>query len=180
MTELVSSKAADASTGPPPSLEQLADVVQPPPVPWTPQTVGWEVLAVVLAVLLLWLLWRAVRRYWRNRYRRDALAELRQLQATFDRDPGAGASVLVALPVLIKRCALSAWPREQVASLSGPRWAQFIEAHAGHAVHGAHALAPLVREMSYHGPESLARVSVHDVDVLLVAARQWIEGHASA
>jgi len=162
-----------------PSLSQLADVVLPPPVSWRPQTVGWEVLGGVLAVLAVWLLWRGVRWWFRNRYRRDALAELRRLELRWQADPDSGPAVLSALPVLIKRCALAAWPREQVAGRSGADWAKFLQDHAGHATHGAQALAPLVRDIQYHDTQSLARVSAHDVHVLIEASRQWIHGHVS-
>jgi hypothetical protein len=164
-----------------PSLAQLADVVPPPPVPWMPQTIGWQVLGVLLALLLLWLAWRGLRRYWRNRYRREALAELHGLEAQWKQDAAkASVPVLVALPVLIKRCALAAWPRDEVASMNGAAWAQFVLAHAGHATHGAQALAPLLREIQYHDAQALQRVSAQDVRVLLEAAHQWIQGHVSA
>jgi len=163
-----------------PSLSQLADIVQPAPVSWMPQTLGWKVLGALLLVLFLWLMWRGVRRWFRNRYRREALAELRRLELRWQDDPETGAVVLAALPALVKRCALAAWPREQVASASGAQWAQFIQSHAGHATHGAQALAPLVREIQYHDRASLQRVSAHDVQVLIEASRQWIQGHVSA
>ncbi|MBS0450383.1 MAG: DUF4381 domain-containing protein [Proteobacteria bacterium] len=172
------SEAANASDAIP-SLSQLADVVLPPPVSWRPQTVGWEVLGVLLAVLALWLAWRGARRWWRNRYRREALAELRRLESSWQADPATGPQLLEALPALVKRCALAAWPRELVASQSGAEWAQFLLANAGHATHGAQALAPLVREIQYHDPQALARVSPNDVRVLIDASRQWIQGHVS-
>lgn len=162
-----------------PSLTQLADVVQPPPVSWRPQTVGWEVLGVVLVVIALYLAWRGIRWWFRNRYRRDALAELRALELRWQAEPDTGPAVLAALPALIKRCALAAWPRDQVAGSSGEQWAQFLVRNAGHARHGAQALAPLVREIQYHDTQALARVSPHDVQVLIEASRQWIQGHVS-
>ena len=171
--------APPASPSLSPSLSQLADVALPPPVSWMPQTVGWEVLAAVLALLAVWLAWRGARYWWRNRYRRDALAELRQLELRWQADPATGAAVLSALPALVKRCALAAWPREQVASRSGSDWAQFLVANAGHAMHGAQALAPLVRDIQYHDEQAKARVSPNDVRVLIEASRQWIQGHVS-
>ncbi|MDM0111078.1 DUF4381 domain-containing protein [Variovorax sp. J22R133] len=180
MTDLVRSVAADSSGGAQASITQLADVALPPPVSWKPQTVGWDVLGVLLLVLALWAAWRAVRRYRHNRYRRDALAELERIETQWAKEPEDGTPVLVALPPLIKRCALAAWPREQVAGLSGAQWAQFLEDHAGHATHGARALAPLVREIEYHDAHALSRIGPQDVRVLLAASRQWIEGHVSA
>jgi hypothetical protein len=156
-------------------------VVQPSPVSWMPQTVGWEVLGAVLLVAALALAWRGWRRWQRNRYRRDALAELKRLQAQWPSDDAQQrARVLAQLAALIKRCSLSAWPREQVASLSGPRWADFVLAHGGHGGHGAQALAPLLRDMQYHDAAALARISRSDGQVLLTAAGQWIEGHVPA
>ena len=173
MTELVRSVAADAQ-----AAEQA--IVQPPPVSWQPQTVGWDVLAVVLGVLAIVLMVYAVRRYRRNRYRRDALAELGRLERNWVDHPEANVAVLVALPALVKRCALSAWPRELVAGMSGVDWANFLVAHSGHAAHGAQALAPLVREIQYHDATTLARIPSQEVTALLAASRQWIEGHVPA
>lgn len=172
-------QAPAAKPAQPPSLSQLADVVQPPPVSWKPQTVGWEVVGVLLVLLALWLAWRGVRWWFRNRYRREALAELRRLELRWQANPDTRTAVLEALPVLIKRCTLAAWPREQVASRTGEQWAKFLQDHAGHAMHGAQALAPLVREIQYHDQEALKRVSAHDVHVLIEASRQWIQGHVS-
>ncbi|HSV61633.1 MAG TPA: DUF4381 domain-containing protein [Variovorax sp.] len=171
-----------SSAAPDASLAQLADVVQPPPVPWMPRTPGWEVLGAVLLLGALVLAWRAWRRYLRNRYRRDAMAELKRLQVQWATDDArARAAVLAALAALIKRCALAAWPREQVASINGARWVDFVIAHAGHhGGHGAQVLAPLLRDMQYHGAESLGRISRHDGEVLLAAAGHWIEGHVPA
>jgi hypothetical protein len=162
------------------SIAKMIDPVLPQPVSWLPQALGWQILAGLIALGLLWLLARALRRWWRNRYRRDALAELRQLEAAWQRDPDNPVPVLTALPVLIKRCALAAWPRTQVARLNGPAWADFLEQHAGHGLHGAQALNPLVREIQYHDRAQLARTPADDVRMLLDASREWIEGHVSA
>ncbi|MDM0047201.1 DUF4381 domain-containing protein [Variovorax dokdonensis] len=162
------------------SITALADPVSAEPVSWMPQATGWKVLAALVLLAVLWLLWRAARKWWRDRYRRDALAELRQLEANWQRDPANAVPVLVALPALIKRCALSAWPREKVAGCSGAAWASFLESHAGHALHGAQALNPLVRELQYQDEAHLARVSADDVRMLIDASREWIVGHVSA
>jgi hypothetical protein len=73
------------------NLPQLLDLmhglVMPEPVPWLPQTPGWWiVLGWLLAVLLL-AVWQLVRRRRRNRYRRDALAELDAITVRQDMDP---------------------------------------------------------------------------------------------
>jgi Domain of unknown function (DUF4381) len=98
-----------------PALSKLHDYYQPAPPRWVPQTIGWYVLFTIIALLLLWLLFHAVRQWFANRYRRDALREL--ATATPDQ-----------FSVLLKRTALAAWPREKVASLSGDDWLSFLNA----------------------------------------------------
>ena len=54
-------------------LKQLHDVGLPEQVSWWPQTIGWKILAwIVLLLLLIWL-YKQGKRWWNNRYRREAL-----------------------------------------------------------------------------------------------------------
>ena len=67
-------------------IDQLSEAPVPPAIPWTPQTWGWSLLAVVIVALLA--LW-GIRRYlrWRaDAYRRAALAELDHLPPSPYRD----------------------------------------------------------------------------------------------
>jgi hypothetical protein len=105
---------------PNPALQKLHDYYQPSPPAWTPQTIGWYVLFATVALLLLWLLSHYLRRWLGNRYRREAIQEL--AVATPDQ-----------FSALLKRTALARWPREQVASLSGHAWLQFLDKTAAGA-----------------------------------------------
>lgn len=98
------------------ALSRLHDFYRPPPPSWTPQTVGWYFVFGLLVLLAVWIAWRIFARWRRNRYRREALQELEHADIS-------------AIPVLLKRTALAAWPRERVASLSGEPWLQFLEIH---------------------------------------------------
>ena len=92
-------------------LDKLHDFYQPPPPSWRPQTIGWYVVFAIAALLLLWLVVHLMRRWIANRYRREAMREL--VSANPEQ-----------LSELLKRTALSAWPREKVAALSGERVAE--------------------------------------------------------
>lgn len=95
------------------ALDHLHGFYQPPPPAWTPQTVGWYVVIGLLVLLAAWAGWRFFADWRHNRYRREALRELEHLEIS-------------AVPVLLKRTALAAWPRKEVASLSGEHWLQFL------------------------------------------------------
>jgi hypothetical protein len=101
-------------------IDRLAEPAAPAPIPLTPETAGWTVLALLLALALAWLAWRGWRHWRANAYRRAALAAL---DAAGD-DPAAIAQIL-------RRTALAAWPRREVAHLTGTAWLAFLDATAG-------------------------------------------------
>ena len=109
-------------------LNLMHELVMPEPVAWLPQTPGWWiVLGWILAVLLL-LAWQFARRRRRNRYRRDALLELKAIAAQPELGPEESAQCIA---VLLKQTALVAYPREDVAALYGDDWAQFLKDSSG-------------------------------------------------
>ncbi len=85
-----------------PSIDQLKEMALPAPVSYAPQTWGWWAL---LALLIITLVVTGARRYWqwrRDRYRREALLRLEELQRRSN-----DLSALRELPELLKRVAIS-------------------------------------------------------------------------
>jgi uncharacterized protein DUF4381 len=168
----VSTTAAD-----PTSLENLFDIVAPPPVPWWPPAPGWFVVGGVLLVLVFWGARRAWGRWRAAAYRRAALAEWRQLK-TRATDPGHREIALRHLPELVKRTALAAFPREAVASLSGMEWLRFLD-RTGHTDAFTHGRGRLLPELAYD-PRLAARLDNAAVEDLFRIVRRWIRGHSTA
>jgi len=168
----MSTTAAD-----PASLENLFDIVVPPPVPWWPPAPGWFVLGGVLLVLVFWGAWRAWRRWRAAAYRRAALAEWRQLK-THAADPGHREAALRQLPELVKRTALAAFPREAVASLSGTEWLRFLD-RTGHTDAFTHGRGRLLPELACD-PQLAPRLDTAAVEDLFRTVRRWIRGHSTA
>ena len=146
-------------------LELMHGLVMPEPVEWLPQTPGWWiVLGWILAVLLL-LAWQFARRRQRNRYRRDALAELSSIAARTELGPAESAQHIAAL---LKRTALAAYPRDDVAALYGADWARFIKESAGNDPYIADAADKLAA--AAYRPDA-------DGSALARPARRWIRLH---
>lgn len=146
-------------------LALMHGVVVPEPVSWLPETPGWWIaLGWVLAVLAL-VGWRVARQRRRNRYRREALAALKAIDAQPELGAAEAAQQIAAL---LKRAALAAYPREQVASLYGIAWAHFLTDSANND--------PQVADAA----DSLAAASYRsDADgrALIAPARRWIRLH---
>jgi hypothetical protein len=140
-------------------LDKLHDFYQPPPPAWIPQTIGWYVLFALLAVLAIAIAIHLTRKWLANRYRREALRELADLQPQ-------------QFSELLKRTALSAWPREKVASLSGSAWIDFLNKTA-HGELFQNAPANAVEECAIRS----ASISGQDEQTLRQAVATWIRRH---
>lgn len=139
-------------------INTLAEPSEPPPVSMMPETVGWVVLALVLAVALLAGAIAGVKRHRANAYRRAALAELHK---TGD-DPVAVADVL-------RRTALAAYPRREVASLTGAAWIKFLRSKG--RLREPRADAQDLACTPY------TRSAPHAVPGLSAAAADWVRSH---
>lgn len=96
------------------SLDKLRDIVVPEPPPlWPPAAEVWLLLSVAIAAVAI-VVYQRRRQQRANVYRRAGLALLRD------------ASTVHEISVILKRVALAAFPREQVASLYGEDWAAFL------------------------------------------------------
>jgi HAMP domain-containing protein len=101
----------------------LKDIHLPEPVGWWPLAPGWwGLLGLILLGLLAFGLWRNRRRKFAPR--RAALEELRKLDGDFSLPVP---EKLQAVSILLRRTALTVWPREEVAGLSGTAWLKWLD-----------------------------------------------------
>ncbi|MGV2828014.1 DUF4381 domain-containing protein [Myxosarcina sp. GI1(2024)] len=156
-------------------LNGLREIALPEPPNYRPQTVGWAILAgVALLGLMLWGI--QCYRIWRqNRYRRAALKRLAELER-LSRQSSTKTEALRELPALLKRTALTVYPREQVAQLYGDDWLTFLDStyNGDDFIRGD---GRLLSQLPYQPPEAIAQLSALVVNGLISAARNWIASH---
>jgi hypothetical protein len=147
------------------TMLELRDIhAAPAPGLWPPAP-GWWALAILLAVLLvLGLLWLR-RRYHARRFRRQVMLELEDITDRYkDRyDDGFFAET----GIWLRRVALHRYPPEQVASLTGSAWLEFLDATGGAGEFRTGA--GQVLETGPYRPEGTAVA----VDSLLALIRRW-------
>ena len=141
----------------PASLSRLHEIVPPEPVSFWPLTPGWWVLLVLLLLAGTAVAVGFVRRHRAGAYRRAALAEAEKLEAVAD------------FVALLKRTALSAWPRGEVASLGGDDWLDWLGRTGGSPV--PDGLRPVLLETPYLEPRDAAPPELRDF------VTGWIRSH---
>ncbi len=97
-------------------LDLLEQAPEPAPVSLWPQTAGWIWLMIALCAGVSLLLYRWFRHRRTNAYRRAALREI----AAAGGDP-------IVLAGILRRTALAAFPRTEVARLCGEDWLNFLD-----------------------------------------------------
>ena len=163
----------------PASLQNLNDIVLPATVGWWPLATGWYVLIGFLLIALAWFSYRSLRHWMNNRYRRAALRELQvladQLHTPEERDTEERDAQLRQIPILLKRTALSAYPRNQVASLTGKDWFHFLKSTVKNPSF-TKSTASTLNKISYSSGE-LGVVDEQATKALLNASRHWLKHH---
>jgi len=147
-----------------PWMSNLEEIELPERVSFTPETIGWYLLAGVLVLLLLWLGWRFWKRWQADAYRREALRELGEIETAPER-----------LPELLKRVALVAYPRTEVAELSGDAWLGFLDGTLG-TTEFTQGVGRLLPEVAY-GTDPVGAMDSGKRKDLFELARRWIRRH---
>lgn len=152
------------------ALAALRDIQLPGDPSWWPPAPGWWLLALLLLALTAGV-GRALWRRYRLRLRlRRVLARLDALVDGYT--PSQACEFVTALSALLRRVALSHYPREQVAPLTGEAWLRFLDEHGGRGGFRQGA-GRVLADGAYR------RECEVDVPALAGLARAWIEAQGA-
>lgn len=154
-----------------PSLRTIIEPEFPESISMVPTTPGWWILLLVLVGLLLRALWRRRQRYLRDRYRRDALAQLATIKARLAAGELEAARELAPL---LRATAIAAAGREALAGLQGDAYAAALA-----------ELAPDQDRLPVADLQHLAYAPLDDaggldIEVIVAALERWIQQHRGA
>ena len=101
----------------------LRDIHLPPTISWWPPAIGWWILAVLipLCIFLSYKLYTHITRKTALKSAKQHLKLLRQNQQLTKQEK------LMQLSSLMRRIAISLYPRKDVASLTGENWLNFLD-----------------------------------------------------
>jgi hypothetical protein len=102
-----------------PLLSSMHEIATPTDIDWWPQTLGWQLLLLLAFAYLLYRLYLIIGKYISNAYRRAAMIEL---MSCSDK-----ATDLEQVCKILRRTALYAFDRKQVAPLVGKDWEHWLD-----------------------------------------------------
>ena len=149
------------------ALKDFFEVVLPPGISAWPQTAGWLWFGALLLAWLAWRAWQLYRRGHRNRYRRGALSQIEAWTAASDVQ-----GLAAAVNRLMKRAALAARPRAEVAALSGDAWPRWLNAQCERPPFDAARSTTLAQ-----APYRTSALDSATAQQLLDACRSWLREH---
>ncbi|ARG96328.1 DUF4381 domain-containing protein [Legionella micdadei] len=106
-------------------LAKLHDIHLPAPIGWWPLAPGWYLLLFLCLILIVFLIYLARRTYANGQAKRQALQLLEVYEQEYRREQDSQASSM-KVSELLRRVALVYFPREEVASLQGEAWLEFL------------------------------------------------------
>ncbi len=155
-------------------LNQLQDIQLPDPIGWWPLSYTWWLLIFMVGSLLMGLLWYYFDQKKRNAYRTEALAYLQALESNPD-NPN---QQLLEINRLLKRVALTCYPRTEVAALNDQAWLDFLAKTAAH-VKPPENLRTILKYGYQPEPQTAEQrqEAVYALNQFKPYAEAWIKGH---
>nr|WP_301334006.1 DUF4381 domain-containing protein [Vibrio agarivorans] len=154
-------------------LQDLIDPLPPQPVSWMPQTLGWKVLFIIVMVGIAIWSYRIWVEFNRDRYRRDALRQIRQL--TLDHQALNMPDILLRkLNIIAKTTAMQAYPTQDIAALYGEDWLEQLN----RTCHEVDFNQPLFGEWqrSLYSPDCVGW-DTNSLHQLVSAVQLWVSSH---
>jgi hypothetical protein len=157
-------------------ISGLEPLLAPEEISAWPPAPGCYLVFLLLILILAFLLFRYIRKQSRNRYRILALKQLSEIREEAGFTPHQ--EDIQALNSLLKLTALTAFPREDVAALSGREWKDFLEDGYADSKLEVNQWNLLVLGTLKH-PDDI-QISRQEWELLLSFSEGWIRKHKNS
>ena len=150
--------------------QQLGPILEPKPVKFSFDTPGWYFLGMLFIFTCLFLIFKGLKRYKQNAYRREALKKINFVSSS---KPQKELKQQVSeLFVILKIAAFKAYGRDHVASLYGKSWLLFLESKAKNTPFTKYE--PIISGAIYKDfvPDA------QELNELKNLSKKWIQTHA--
>ena len=154
-------------------LSKLRDIHLPEPISAWPPAPGWWILTILLITMTVWLSWKLWKKYQQKHLYRISNHSISQLQLEYTEHQDSHL-LIRQYSSLLRRIALAQYPRQQVASLTGTSWLEFLDKSASTNLFNAE-LGQLLINGPYQKPDNNFSL----LEELTEAIQLWIKAATS-
>ncbi len=147
-----------------PSSIYLHQLYEPNPVPFHFETPGWYILFAILLIAIISVLVFQFMKFKKNRYRRNAIKEIENLET--------GNSFIPGIFAILKKTAIHAFGREKTGNLYGKEWIELLE-RSGKNINLS-AYSEEISDILYKGKTVNSETELK----ILLNAKKWVKTHA--
>ncbi|MBL4796989.1 MAG: DUF4381 domain-containing protein [Oleispira sp.] len=153
-------------------IHGIDEVILPAATSWWPSSIGWQIIAFFISAFTLRYAYRKGKNWWHDRYRRQAISKICELQNDSSVDI---LTIVEQLPFYLKATALRTYSRDQVAQLSGLDWFDFLNEKYG-SIHFTDNQCEQLIRVSYR-PKSQWQLTEKECLLLIDMTKFWIKRH---
>lgn len=146
----------------------IGPILEPDPVLFSFETVGWLILVVLLLIVFLIVLVKQFKLYKKNTYRREAIKRLIVIQS----EDAQNHFQINQLNILLKQVAINTFGREKVATLYGKEWFEFLESTSKNTKFTSYLA--VFSNAIYESKDANEK----DFNTIIQLTKTWIKTHA--
>lgn len=154
-----------------PSNLVIGELMEPDPVPFSFDTIGWKIVFVLAAMLIGYIGYRLYRNYKNKHYMREAEVYIKTLQQQSDMD---AVSFVNAVMFQLKKTALHTFGRPEVAGLYGNEWLRFLDSK----VTGCNFIADEAFILDAIYKQNVSNATAFSKETFSNKSINWIRQHA--
>ena len=148
-------------------LKEIIETKTPDEISWWPQTLAWKILLLLLVFFILRKIYLIRKRYLADSYRREALMWVKELVSSPTE------AQIRQLPALLKKVALNAYERSDIAKKSGAEWEHWLDQQCSRS-HFSDSCPNVLYQLSY---APIIDISSTEVQHLIKEISIWIRFH---
>ena len=149
---------------------QLRDIHLPASPDIWPPAPGWWLVATLLLFVIGWGLYKYLVYRYRQREIQAMIKKLQPIEQRLLKKPDN--ETLAELNILLRRLALMHYPREQIASLNGKNWLEFLD-QSGHTNRFSQDIGQVLADAPYRS-NTVNALTIKEAKELLELVKKWV------
>ena len=152
-------------------IHGIDEILLPCDISLLPTAPGWQFLGMLIGIYVFYRTIQFSRLWFKNRYRRVALNAI----AERGRHNSSPIDVAGKLPFYLKATALQAYPRQQIAAMSGQQWLSFLDSQS-EGVYFSGPIGVKLLSIAYQA-KSDWHLTTDEAESLIRMSQTWIKHH---